>query len=125
MQERVRFSHLHAVLNERDAFSHESVPLPHFPSVYSLSLVVVDGFRTGRPEVWIFGDVVIHCEASSSSRYNPKNVEREVTEEVFDLIDADVGRDVVEHGRCEGFLYLMVPPKWGREYFVFLRLPSE
>ncbi len=65
------------------------------------------------------------CEASSSSRYNPKKVEREVTEEVLYLIDADVGRDVVEHGRREGFLDLVVPPTLRARYFVFLRLPSE
>lgn len=56
----LRFSHFDAVFDERDPFSDEGVPLSDFPGVNSFALVVVDGLRTGRPEVWIFWRIIVH-----------------------------------------------------------------
>lgn len=56
----IRFTHLHAVFNERDPLPEEVVALANFASVDTLALVVVDGFRTGGAQIGVFRHKIVH-----------------------------------------------------------------
>lgn len=60
MLELVRLAHLHAVLDEGDAFSEEVVAFADFAGVDAFAGVVVDGFGAGGAEVGVVGDEVLH-----------------------------------------------------------------
>ena len=64
-------------------------------------------------------------ELSSSSLYNPRYVTKTNTQKIFDFVDADAGRNVVEHRGRERLLDLVVPPESQQPYFDLRSLPSE
>ena len=64
-------------------------------------------------------------ELSSSSRYNPRYVTKIFTQKIFDFVDADAGRNEVEHRGRERLFDLVVPPKSQQPYFDLRSLPSE
>ena len=60
MIEYVRFSHLHAILDEGDSFPDKGIFFANFPCVDSFANVVVDGFGGGRSEIGVVHGEMVH-----------------------------------------------------------------
>lgn len=56
----LRFSHLHAILNQRYSFPHKGVSFSDLSCVDSLASVVVDGFWAGGSQIGVFHIEVVH-----------------------------------------------------------------
>ena len=56
----VRFSHFHTIFNQRNPFSLKIVSFSNLPSVNSFSCIIVNGLRTGRPQVRVVHAKMAH-----------------------------------------------------------------